>query len=394
MGTGASTGSNGVGASGAAGPRVLPKRRAVPTEPAFGLTYGEVGLRKTTGCAEAFAARGVFICRPGGLLPASSYLGLRADLRQRSVVEVHVATLYDVLRVMPVLVSKGYQHLVIDDLSMIADDTVKKIDDDDELRGWDKWRELRNLIIDLRVLGRKLACNVWLNAHSRDPYTDDHGVPQDGGPLLPSKNQTSKIPHEVDLVWRVVEDPSRPGRTRAARAAIDAGATPRWWAKDRHSVAPPRGPANLRVLLERAGYVLGRPAGLEWQDAVVVGMREALAARVGPVEQDDDFGGKVLDRPATLRALYQTGARLGVEAQRRCLSRGWAPEHISWALRDGMAHAELDLLADPVRALLDDLFWMDAPADGRADTAAGGNAGTSGNAGTGGNAGGADLSPD
>lgn len=303
-------------------------RRAPPNVPSYGILYGPSGLGKSTKLVEGLC-NALGACRKGGLLPASSFIGLRTDLGQKPIREVHVSSLFDVLVLIRVAREKGFDAVIVDDLTLVAEETVPLLEAQHGADGWGKWMAFKQLMLDIRMAGRASGIHVWFNAHPREPWLDKKtGRMEEGGPMLPSKNQTKTLPHEVDTGLYIIEDSTRPGDCRAARASFTCGALPGWWTKDRHSAAPPQGPANLRAVLVTAGYNLSRRPGLEWQDQIMWGAAEKIMA---------------LARESS-EGPIQAGRAYGEQLYQRLLDSGRAPEHIMWALRDAFALAEIQLI--------------------------------------------------
>ena len=87
---------------------------------AFAVVYGASGLGKSTDMAATFP-NALFVCRPGGMQCAGSFLG--APVR-----EVHVRTLEDVINLIPLAKEHGHDAIVVDDLSLLAESTERDFD--------------------------------------------------------------------------------------------------------------------------------------------------------------------------------------------------------------------------------------------------------------------------
>ena len=88
--------------------------------PVFAISYGESGLGKSTDMAATFP-NGLFVCRPGGMQCAESFLGLR-------VREIHVRTLEEVINLIPLAKTHGHDAIIVDDLSLLAESTERDLD--------------------------------------------------------------------------------------------------------------------------------------------------------------------------------------------------------------------------------------------------------------------------
>jgi hypothetical protein len=273
---------------------------------AFALIYGESGLGKSTDMAATFPGA-LFVCRPGGMTPAASFLGI-------TVREIHVRTLEEVIGLIPLAKEHGHDSVVVDDLSLLAEST----DRDFEVSGkaarnkFAKYVHLNTLCASLREQGRFVGIHFAANAHERPRGKDAQGRERSGGPKMASWNMAESVVHEASIVLRCTQDASRRDKWKSV---YDVGGDG-WVGKDRMTAAAARSPQNLRAILTAGGYTLARTPGLEWQDEVV-----------GSVKSKLDSGE---DHASLVEALWPklTGA-------------GLDPRHVAWALRDGFAAHEL-----------------------------------------------------
>ena len=285
----------------------------------FAIVYGESGMGKSTDMAATFP-NGLFVCRPGGMQCAESFLGIR-------VREIHVRTLDEVINLIPLAKEQGHDAIVVDDLSLLAESTERDLDRSGygSRNKFAKYTHLNGLAAGLREQGRFAGIHFACNAHERPSGRDASGRERRGGPKLPSWNMGDSVVHEASLVLRACRDQSRPGPWKAV---YDCGAEG-WISKDRLTAAAARSPQNLRAILTAAGYKLARTPGLDWQGEVVGSVMDKL--------------NRGEDRASVVEAVWPklTGA-------------GLDPRHVAWALRDALAIHELrEATTDRFRKLFD-----------------------------------------
>jgi hypothetical protein len=273
--------------------------------PSFSVVYGQSGLGKSTDMA-ATHPNGLFVCRPGGMQCAGSFLGL-------GVREAHVRTLEEVIGLIPVAKDAGHDAIIVDDLSLVAESSSRDIDINERNR-YAKFDKMNVLTATLREQGRYVGIHFAANAHERTSGHDSQGRPRPGGPKLPSWNMSDSVVHEASLVLRATTDNSI---KLPWQAVYDRGDGSTWVGKDRHSATQPRNPQNLRAILTLGGYTLARAPGLEWQDEVVNQVREKLQSGE--------------DRSTLIETVWTRLTGKG----------GLDPRHVAWALRDALATVEL-----------------------------------------------------
>ena len=290
---------------------------------AFAVVYGASGLGKSTDMAATFP-NALFVCRPGGMQCAASFLGL-------GVREIHVRTLEDVINLIPHAKEHGHDAIVVDDLSLLAESTERDFDVSGQgsRNKFAKFAHLNSLAAALREQGRFTGIHFAANAHERPKGRDAQGRERRGGPKLASWNMADSVVHEASLVLRCTQDGSRAGKWKSVYDCGGEG----WIGKDRLTAAAERSPQNLRAILTAGGYTLSRPPGLEWQDEVVGSVTDKLNSGE--------------DRASVVEALWPklTGA-------------GLDPRHVAWALRDAFAAHEL---AQATATRFRDLFDFTTP---------------------------------
>jgi hypothetical protein len=191
-----------------------------------------------------------------------------------------------------------------------------------------KWKKVGAENLDLRHHIRYAGMPVAMSAHVREPELQPNGR---GGQMLikgcamfPMKKLGAAFAAESDQVFHMRRDPTREGwNSIFDRTDIE------YTGGDRLSVSPIVGPPNLRALWVQFGYVVPRFPSLEWQDDVMVAVRDRML-------RGDD-------REAVVREEYV-----------QLIGAGKAPPHIRWAIEDGLDLAEI--AAYEHTRYLDDFF--------------------------------------
>lgn len=296
---------------------------SVPSVAAFCVIYGESGLGKSTDMAATFP-NALFVARPGGMQSAQSFLGIE-------VAEAHVRTLEQVIDLIGLAKQRGHDAIVVDDLSLLAESTDRDLDAALAAEGnrnkYAKYTALNGMAAALREQGRYVGLHFAANAHERPAGMDAKGVQRSGGPKLPSWNMSDSIVHEASLVLRAARDARRAANWQTV---YDCRHEAGWVGKDRLTAAATRSPHNLRAILTAGGYTLSRAPGLEWQDEVVTAVKR---------------------KAADGRMASEIAAELWPKLVREA---GLNPRHVAWAIRDGIASAELaTATADRFKNLFD-----------------------------------------
>jgi hypothetical protein len=281
-----------------------------PTTP-FGLIYGNSGLGKTTALLYAFP-HGRFIAPPRCLDPARTVCGIA--LRKDQVFE-SVRTIMDVLRVMR---QRDSRPLIVDDLSIICEQTVKAIPS--EANRYAKWEQIFSLIMEIRELALYRETPVFLSAHQREPHVNDAGTREIGGIDLQGKGR-ARLPAACNLVIHVVPG-CRPHKgSWQTVCRVRPGSQDHMSSKDRYNILRDGTPFNLGEILRIAGLEIPRiPAVDSWADLI-----EAAAGLY--VESPKSL-------PDILRNVHTT---LGEESR---FVR-------SWVIQDFIDRAEILMKLDP-----------------------------------------------
>lgn len=246
---------------------------SVFSEPAVVTVYGPSGMGKTTDTLFSFPM-GLFFALPGALKPSLRVVGWDPHAAGQVVAVTDLDSAVVALR----NVKPGvWDAIIVDDLSLLTERTMQKLEAKHagSRNKFALWDELRDVVISFRETARASGLHVILNAHERQPETKD-GTFFRGGPSLPSKTLTERIPHISDTVLRAASDPTAPGSWKGVYKCEPAN--PQWIMKDRHGCCPPTCPQNLGEILRMAGYNIRRRPELEWQEQWVEWIATSLAS--------------------------------------------------------------------------------------------------------------------
>jgi len=249
------------------------------SEPAVVVVYGPSGMGKTTDTLFSFPM-GLFFALPGALKPSLRVVGWDPHAAGQVVPVTDLDAAVQALR----QVKPGtFDAVVVDDLSLLAERTMQNLEAKyaGSRNMFALWDSLRDTVIRFREAARACGLHVILNAHERQPETKD-GTFFRGGPALPSKTLTERIPHIADTVLRACADPTMPGQWKGIYKCEPAN--PQWVMKDRHGCCPPTCPQNLGEILRMAGYTIRRRPELGWQEEWVEWVAQNLAG--GRPEKD------------------------------------------------------------------------------------------------------------
>lgn len=304
-------------------------------EPSFVITYGPSGLGKSADSIWAGAGAGVFIvAHPDGVKPAVNVVGAplaASQIRTAFSLSGAYAHLQAVVAENTAAAETGglvWRIIVIDDLSMLVENELStmKASGQYNARGgfsFELWTSLMAQLVDFGNLARFAGVHVLANAHERDPAIDAKGVYHRGGPALPSMKMIKRLPHIASEVWKAEID-----RDNALwPAVIRCEPDPSWVMKSRDGL---RGTAPLNVgeWLRSNGYEIPRPVGLEW----IEDWAGVIAQRLGEGADRRELTIKARDQLATL---------------------GHTPQHIYWAIRDGVhRHAFTEIKANSLLGYL------------------------------------------
>ncbi len=277
--------------------------------------YGPSSIGKTTDLLYSFP-NGLFLAPPGALKPAHHVVGY---------VPAHAeaATIDDATKRLREAAKAGkYDAVIVDDFSLLAEQTIAHLENVKKLTGFKLWGVVRDEVLEFRDVARRCGMHVVLTAHESTPRTVNGSFVR-GGPKLPGK-LPEDVPTACDLVLRAAHDSTRKGWHASYRCTVD---DPQWVTKDRHGVTPDRAPMNLAEILRAAGYDIARAPGLEWQEEVVATLANALVT-------DAANAATYLAQGRDLAAQYSDN-----------------PLHIRWVMRDALDRAALARARQNVFAL-------------------------------------------
>jgi hypothetical protein len=253
----------------------------------FALIYGLPGAGKTTDMGASFP-NSIFVCRKAKVVDDLLPHGLKSIVSNWQYTPRYhgVRTIMDVIDIVKELnalrmAGKLPPHLAIvdticvDDLTEIADDTLRHLEDTRNLSGLKLWGALQRTFMDFRIAAQDAALNVVCNSWAAEPTTKE-GKFCIGGPKFPSHSLTTLIPGVYDNVFRCVNDPLRLPWPNTYVATADT----QWVSKDRDNIVTrlKAAPMNLGEIFRAANYTISRHPDLPWQEAEVVKMTDALLA--------------------------------------------------------------------------------------------------------------------
>jgi len=271
--------------------------------PAFCCVYGRSGLGKTTDAGYSFP-KGLFLAAPGALKPIPPLCGYAPS-------EMEVRTMDEATAAIAAARDHGsYDSVIVDDFSFLAEQTFAAYER--SYSGYKLFGQLRNAVLAFRNAARFAGLHVIVNCWERSPKIRDSGDRIRGGPDLTGK-LPEQLPAMCDLVLRADTDPQRKGWPGIYR--VNGGVD--YVGKDRDDGTPNPAPMNLGEILRHNGYVVGRLASLDWQEAVV----EQIASSLTQSDPKDDI--------PTLEQVY---SHLLAEHD---------PRHVRWTVRDGWDRAQL-----------------------------------------------------
>lgn len=274
-----------------------------PTQPIFGLEYSGPKGGKTTDAVLAFPDA-EFIGDPKAILPLfDEYLLPHPVIHD-------VRTMTDAKTALQAIAKKNKKAAVLDDLSVLADDTIAVLEPKYGTNKLALYGEFRSQLIALRNVARDADMHVWANAHIMPPDAE-HG--KTGGPKLPGQNSYS-ISAVVESIVRVEPSPQvLIGWPMVCR--ID----PRdkaYVTGDRWNAFYDGCPQNTGEILRARGFDIPRAKNMEWQEELV----ESIA---------NEF---------QLIPVGQIGAekkKIYTKWYSEMVAMEIAPPHIYWTIRDG-----------------------------------------------------------
>lgn len=279
--------------------------------PALVVVAGPMGAGKTTDQWLMFPDAWA-LALPGSDKPVVQFMGHSIPVEH--VLEVR--TFMDCSNVMGQIaqlpVEKRPRALICDDISIIADNTHNDLRPQyPASHNFQFWGRIKMELGILRDWLRHLRIWALVSSHLDGPSNDMDGNFYAGGPAMPSLKMRKILVHIADDVYCVEMEPGREPWPYYYRCEPD----PQWAMKSRHGF---RGklPLNLREMMLSAGYVIHRPAGMEWMDVAAGQIAKAII--------DGQDKADVWNR-----------------AEDQLTGRGIPEGLVYWTLRDGVDRAAL-----------------------------------------------------
>lgn len=276
------------------------------------LEYGESGMGKTVDLGLAFPDA---LCLGNPRATQSlEFFGIRLRV-------IDPGRLRDV----PALLQKERpKALLFDDVSLSAKRDVRNSSDS----SWHLWANIEKDLMRALDAADSLGIPVGINAHQKEPFTDDKGVYFKGGPQLPGKQLPKTVPANCDVVGRVISVPERPGWpfglhtsqiTNPGGTDLDSSSGSPYTVKTRLARTPPIAPLNMAEILRHHGRSVPRLKGMDWVEGVVEKLAEAL---------------RKLDGDGRARLLQS-------QVPKAVVKYNATPEQTRWLLRDAIDRADL-----------------------------------------------------
>lgn len=289
-------------------------------EPALIITYGAIGVGKSTAAALAFPDA-YTLRAPGGIKGARAILGddwyqraVRQSLEVQNITQV-IAALGDI---QAGRAPKKPVH--IDDLSLILRNTLALI--------WQAFGNEKRYTLNVyatfgryvhafREAVRNAGVHVICDCHTIPASTNERGEFRPGGPDTGAPSTMNVVVAVADVLYEVVVDPTQWPWARAYRCDM-ADATKSY--KDRHSIVRGNAPQNMREILLAAGYLIPRPPELAYLDDLA----DKIVLRYASVAPDD----------------HAAVQRVGAEVFQTLVGK-IGEAHAYWAVFDGAARWKL-----------------------------------------------------
>lgn len=269
-------------------------------EPAFIVVAGDSDTGKSTDMVLSFAGIGMFAAQEGGLKSAwaMARIDLEATKQRRPVHYVEEAT--KIVTWIGEHPERGIEAFGVDDLSLLMLNSYRHIAKEDppmvqikngaragqwEVNQIEVWDKVGDRVVEFAQACRWAGVHVMCGAHLRpSENVKDRQTGQliftKGGPELPSRKLTRRLPHFADIVY--LSEVRTPEPWQGVYKCVDGD--PHYYMKDRHDVVRGEAPLNMAEILRHAGYTIRRPKGLEWMEqAAERTAQEILSGRAAPV---------------------------------------------------------------------------------------------------------------
>ncbi len=162
------------------------------------LTYGASGSGKTTDCGYSFP-NALFLAVPNSLQSIRSICGYEPA-------SVETGTIQEATSILKTAKAKGFDAIVVDDFSFLAEKTFASLDRIKDSR--QRWGKLRDVTLEFRNAARYAGLTIVINCWEKAPSTKNDGTFVRGGAMLSGK-LPEQLPAMCDLVLRCGRDPQR-----------------------------------------------------------------------------------------------------------------------------------------------------------------------------------------
>ena len=259
------------------------------------LTYSPSGFGKTVDCGYSFP-RALFLGMPQNLQSIKSVCGY-------TPATMDIKTIQEATQVIREAKDKGFDSIVVDDFSHLAEMTFVGLERIKDNRM--KYAKLREITIEFRNAARYAGMHVIMNAWEQPPKTGT-GTFVRGGPMLSGK-LPEQLPAICDLVLRAGREPKR----KPWSGVYQCEHSNEYIMKDLFNVCYHMHPCpmNLAEILRACGVEIQRMEGLEWQEQVIEDF-------IVELEQANDF-------TTTVETLFG-----------RLLEQQIDPKYARWTIRD------------------------------------------------------------
>lgn len=294
------------------------------------IVYGKPKRKKTSDMLATFP-NGLFIGVPSSLkLVAQNELGFTPR-----VFDEPPSTLPALLHLLHRVADQAsdFGAIVVDDGSHICQQSMLMWEEQapkgrsgKKDRFW-PYQQLQHHLLELAGVARYMGAHFCMTFHERPPGSNMDGVFTPGGPDLPSRNQTERLPSWCDINVRAVIDEDYPDPWFKGAYYCNPQDT-QWVTGDRTGVCSrsfQNAPSNLREILQasNSGYEIGRVSGLEWQDEIA-----------------DTVAERILDGEEVRDVVQEVAAEAMASSK-------VSPIHLRWACQDGIARGVLRIQARP-----------------------------------------------
>jgi AAA domain len=306
-------------------------------QPALLLTYAPSGYGKTTDLVLSFP-RFLFICQPGGLLPAETVAGYRPNqIRTAKTFDHLIQIVEQEKKKQEKAKDRIWDGICVDDWSLMSDTSLAEFEQDYPIAQNGKkdtnafWAKVRRKLLEVRDTLRYSDLHMICNAHERGPHNDERKGYIPGGPALPG-TMPADMPKTFDAVLRVVPGDGIPVWPFAYRA--DENDTS-WVTKNRFNIYGDF-PMNLGEMLRlfygvEGKWAIRRHESMPWQEEMV----EKISQKLAPYPLNSE------EHVVMRQRLMDSMRKRLPEATNR---------QLVWTLRDGMHRAVLRDLRE--RAIL------------------------------------------